>query len=72
MKLIDAEQLEKELTEKSSGYNGRAKVILWEYLNILHKQKTKNFFGLFSWLLICWTCLILGFLAGRSSVWITQ
>ena len=68
MKLIDAEKLEKELTEKSSGYNGQAKIILWEHLTILHRQKAKNLFGLNSWLLICWICLIIGFLVGRSSV----
>ena len=42
MKLIDAERLEKELTEKSSGYNERAKIILWEYQRILHRQQNWN------------------------------
>lgn len=36
MKLIDAERLEKELTEKSSG------IILWEYQRILHRQQNWN------------------------------
>ena len=42
MKLIDAKQLERELTEKTSGYNERAKTILWEYQRILHRQQNWN------------------------------
>ena len=42
MKLIDAEQLEQELTKKTSGYNERAKTILWEYQSILHRQQNWN------------------------------
>ena len=42
MKLIDAERLEKELTDNSSGYNKRAKTILWEYQRILHRQRNWN------------------------------
>ena len=39
MKLIDAERLEKELINESSGYNERAKTILWGYQKILHGQQ---------------------------------
>ena len=65
MKLIDAEQLEQELTKKTSGYNERAKTILWEYVKILHRQKVKNFMSWDLWLFACGTCFAVGFLMGK-------
>ncbi len=64
MILIDAKQLEREITEKTSGYNERNKTILWEYQKILHEQKTVNYFSLYQWLAICGICFIAGICIG--------
>jgi hypothetical protein len=63
MKLIDAERLEKELTEKSSGYSERAKTILWEYQRILHRQRNWNKW-IFAYGIICSG---IGFYLGKYS-----
>lgn len=60
MKLINAEQLERELTEKTSGYNERAKIILWEYQKILHRQRNWNKWVFASGIV----CLGIGFCLG--------
>jgi len=65
MKLIDSELLEREINEKTSGYNERAKVILWDYIRILHRQKVQNFMSWKLWIVACIACLEIGFLIGR-------
>lgn len=66
MILIDAKQLEREITEKTSGYNERAKTVLWEHQRILHRQKTANVLGLYQWLIICVACFVVGIYVGSA------